>query len=76
MSTVLKELLKLESGWDCKDVISRLNDKQKSKLLEEVVPVCQQWTSMRVMPNGDIGLLARYQELKFLVEDSLTTNRR
>jgi len=74
MGEKLNKLLKMESGWDVKNEVATLTDNQKSELLNEVVPVCQQWLASGIMPNGDIGLLARYQEIRTLVENSITTH--
>lgn len=42
--------------------------KNKDKLLERVITVCEQWNALRVCPRGGIGTIARYQMARLFLE--------
>jgi hypothetical protein len=54
-----------------KKMLIDLSKDSKYKLLGEVDTVCIQWSSLRIAPNNDIGVVARYQECKQILENLL-----
>jgi hypothetical protein len=51
-----------------KKMVEKLSKKDKYKLLGNVDVVCIQWNSLRLAPNNDIGIIARYQTCKQILE--------
>ena len=52
-----------------RDMIDGLSNGDLSKLIEKVTTVTTQWNSLKVAPNNDMGIVARYQEAKYFLED-------
>lgn len=53
------------------DMVNELSPRLLNDLLEKVETVCQHWNGLRVAPNNDIGIIARYQECKLWIEKRL-----
>lgn len=47
-----------------KDRVENLSDDELSSLLERTMEVCTQWSSLRVAPKNDIGIVASYQFIR------------
>ena len=54
-----------------KKMVEKLSKKYKFELLGEVDVVCIQWNTLRVAPNNDIGLIARYQTCREILKTLL-----